>query len=378
MQAEDVSETASEEPLNEEQCWLTVLARDSQADGSFVYAVRSTGIYCRPSCPSRRPHREKVTFFRCPETAEAASFRPCLRCHPQHADFPDPQRDLIEQVCRYIELHLDTPLPLAHLGQQVHLSPYHLQRTFKRIKGVTPHQYAELCRLSSFKARLHDGAAVTSALYDAGYTSSSSIYERPSLQLGMTPTAYRQGGKGVRIGYTVTNTDLGYVLIAATVRGAVMVCFGDTETALYADLLREYPEATLEQNDEVLQPWVTLLMNYLHGHQTKFDVPLDVHASAFQWRVWEALRAIPPGQTRSYRDIAQAIGQPTAARAVARACATNSVAVFIPCHRVVRENGQLAGYRWGLERKRRLLALEQRDEPSHNHTTIHKFGHQNA
>jgi AraC family transcriptional regulator, regulatory protein of adaptative response / methylated-DNA-[protein]-cysteine methyltransferase len=359
MQVEDVSETDARERLNEEECWLMVLARDSQADGSFVYAVRSTGIYCRPSCPARRPQREQVTFFRCPETAEAAGFRPCLRCHPQQTSLPNPQAELIEQVCRYIELHLDMPLPLAHLGEQVHLSSAYLQRTFKRVKGITPHQYIQLCRLRAFKAQLHDGATVTSALYDAGYTSSSSVYERAALQLGMTPKVYRQGGKGVRIGYTVTSTDLGYVLIAATERGVVTVRFGDTETELSADLLREYPKATLEWDEEALQPWVTLLMNYLQGQPTKFEVPLDVHASAFQWKVWEALRAIPAGQTRSYREIAQAIGQPTAARAVARACATNDVAVFIPCHRVVRENGQLGGYRWGLERKRRLLALEQ-------------------
>lgn len=360
MQTEDVLETHTEERLNDEECWSIVLARDTQADGSFVYAVRSTGIYCRPSCPSRRPQREQVTFFRHPETAEEAGFRPCLRCHPQQASLPNPQVELVEQVCRHIELHLDMPLPLAHLGEQVHLSPAYLQRTFKRIKGCTPHQYAEWCRLRAFKARLHEGESVTSALYDAGYTSSSSVYERVAPQLGMTPMVYRQGGKGVRIGYTVTSTDLGSVLIAATERGVVAVSFGDSETDLSADLLREYPEAMLERDDEGLQPLVTLLMNYLQGHPTRFEVPLDVHASAFQWKVWEALRAIPAGQTRSYREIAQAIGQSTAARAVARACATNAVAVFIPCHRVVRESGQLGGYRWGLERKQKLLSLEQR------------------
>jgi len=364
MQTEYDSETLSDGHLNEERCWKNVLERDTQADGTFVYAVRSTGIYCRPSCPSRRPRRENVTFFRLSETAEAAGFRACLRCHPQHTSIPDPQATLIEQVCRYIETHFETPLPLELLGEQVHLSPYHLQRTFKRIKGVTPRQYAESCRLSSFKAHLHDGAAVTSAFYDAGYQSSSNVYERASTQLGMTPTAYRQGGKGMRIGYTITKTDLGYVLVAATERGVAAVRFGDSETTVYADLLREYPEATYEYDEEGLQPWVTLLVNSLHGQHMTFDVPLDVQATAFQWRVWNVLRTIPRGQTRSYRDVAQAIGQPTAARAVARACSTNSIAVFIPCHRVVRENGQLGGYRWGLERKRTLLALEQTDAPS--------------
>ncbi|HEX9132375.1 MAG TPA: bifunctional DNA-binding transcriptional regulator/O6-methylguanine-DNA methyltransferase Ada [Ktedonobacteraceae bacterium] len=351
-------EKIKQEPLDEEQCWQAVLTRDAQVDGTFVFAVRSTGIYCRPSCPARRPHREHVAFFRLPEEASAAGFRSCQRCHPEQAHLVEPQTELIEQVCRYIETHLDAPLHLDDLSQQFHLSPYHLQRTFKRIKGVTPRQYVESCRLGQFKARLHAGETVTGALYDAGYQSSSSVYARTPVQLGMTPTAYRRGGKGMRIGYTVVESPLGYVLVAATERGVAAVRFGDSENALEADLVREFPQADLIRDDEQLHPWVTLLLHSLQGQPSPQAVPLDVQASTFQWKVWQALRSIPTGQTRSYHEIAQAIGQPTAARAVAQACASNPVAVFIPCHRVVRNNGQLGGYRWGVERKQQLLAIE--------------------
>lgn len=316
---------------------------------------------CLP-CPARRPHREQVTFFQQPAKAEAAGFRPCRRCHPQEDSVPrssEPQRELIEQVAHYIETHLHAPLHLADLSQQFHLSPYHLQRTFKRLKGITPRQYVESCRLNNFKTHLQEGEAVTSALYDAGYQSSSSLYERASAQLGMTPTAYQQGGKGMHIGYTMIGCIFGYILIAATARGVAAVRFGDSEAALQSELVQEYPEAELKRDEEGLRPWVELLRNYLQGQPTSLTVPLDVHASVFQWKVWEALRAIPTGQTRSYREIAQAVGQPTAARAVAHACATNPVAVFIPCHRVVRSNGQVGSYRWGRERKELLLDLEQ-------------------
>jgi AraC family transcriptional regulator, regulatory protein of adaptative response / methylated-DNA-[protein]-cysteine methyltransferase len=345
--------------LNEKQSWQAIMRRDRTANGTFVFAVRSTGIYCRPSCPARRPTRQQVTFFHQPKEAEDAGFRPCRRCHPQENNVLEPQAELIEQVCRYIAVHLESPLLLSDLSRQFHLSPYHLQRTFKRLKGITPRQYAESCRLGHFKERLQDGADVTSALYDAGYHSSSSLYERVPAQLGMTPTAYQKGGKGMQIGYTIVGSFLGYILIAATARGVAAVRLGDSEAALQAELVQEYPEAELEQDEEGLRPWVRLLLDSLQGQPTPLTVPLDVHASTFQWKVWEALRAIPPGRTRSYREIAQAIGQPTATRAVAHACATNPVAVFIPCHRVVRGNGQVGGYRWGRERKELLLDLEQ-------------------
>jgi AraC family transcriptional regulator, regulatory protein of adaptative response / methylated-DNA-[protein]-cysteine methyltransferase len=351
-------EEIKQETLDEEQCWQDVLTRNALADGTFVVAVRTTGIYCRPSCPARHPYREHVTFFQLPEEASAAGFRACQRCHPDQVQLPEPQAELIERICDYIKTHLDAPLRLADLSQQFHISPYHLQRTFKRIKGVTPRQFVEACRLGDFKARLHEGETVTDALYNAGYQSSSSVYERTPVQLGMTPTAYRKGGKGMLIGYTIVESQLGYVLVAATERGVAAVRFGDSEQAIEADFVREYPEAELTRDDEQLSPWVTLLLLSLQGQPSTQQVSLDVHATTFQWKVWQALRAIPLGQTRSYQEIAQAIGQPTAARAVAQACATNPVAVFIPCHRVIRNNGQPGGYHWGVERKQQLLANE--------------------
>jgi len=354
-----VEEVVRQESLDEEQCWQAVLTRNALADGTFVVAVRTTGIYCRPSCPARNPYREHVTFFKLPEEAADAGFRPCRRCHPDQVHQPDSQTELIERVCQYIQTHLEASLHLADLSQQFHMSPYHLQRIFKRIKGVTPRQFVESCRLGDFKARLQEGETVTDALYNAGYQSSSSLYERAPVQLGMTPTAYRKGGEGMHIGYSIVESQLGFVLVAATERGVSAVRFGDSEETIEADFIREYPKAQLTRDDELLRPWVNLLLLSLEGQPSTQQVSLDVHATTFQWKVWQALRAIPVGQTRSYQEIAKAIGQPTAARAVAQACATNPVAVFIPCHRVVRNNGQLGGYHWGIERKQQLLANEQ-------------------
>ena len=357
-------EDLKQELLDEEQCWQAVLSRDALSDGTFVVAVRTTGIYCRPSCPARHPFREHVTFFTLPEEASLAGFRPCRRCHPDQLHQQDPQVELIERVCHYIQTHLDAPLHLADLSQQFHMSPYHLQRTFKRIKGVTPRQFVETCRLGDFKARLQEGETVTDALYNAGFQSSSSVYERAPVHLGMTPTAYRRGGKGMRIGYSIVESPLGYVLVAATERGVAAVRFGDSEQAIEADFIREYPKAELTRDDEQLSPWVNLLLLSLQGQPSSEQISLDVHGTTFQWKVWQALRAIPVGQTRSYQEIAQAIGQPTASRAVAQACATNPVAVFIPCHRVIRNNGQLGGYHWGIERKQKLLENEKATHPS--------------
>jgi AraC family transcriptional regulator of adaptative response/methylated-DNA-[protein]-cysteine methyltransferase len=348
--------------LDEEQCWQDVLARNAQANGTFVFAVRSTGVYCRPSCAARHPRRAQVVFFHLAQEATAAGFRPCKRCRPDQSDLPEPQAELIEQICRYIETHLEYPLRLADLGQHFYLSPYHLQRTFKRFKGITPRQYAEACRLAQFKARLHEGEAVTSALYNAGYQSSSSLYDHAGEQLGMTPAAYRYGGKGTRMSYTIFASPLGYTLVAATERGVSAVRFGDDEASLETALLHEFPQAQLARDDDNLRPWATLFQQHLQGLQSAASlatIPLDVQATAFQWKVWDALRRIPVGQTRSYQAIAQAIGQPSASRAVARACATNPVAVFIPCHRVIHSNGEMSGYRWGDARKQALLSLEK-------------------
>ena len=346
--------------MHEENYWQAVLARDSRSDGSFVYAVRSTGIYCNPSCPSRRPQRDQVIFFPVPEAAEKAGFRPCRRCRPRETTAQEPQVELVQRISRYIEQHLDSPLSLADLGTEVHVSQYHLQRIFKRIMGITPRQYAEACRLGRLKVQLKDGEPVTRALYEVGYGSSSRLYERAPSQLGMTPTAYRRGAPGMHIDYTIVNCPLGRLLVAATAKGICAVSLGDDDTVLESALFSEYPAAEINHDGDGvnLSQWVNALVSHLNGQQPHIDLPLDVQATACQWRVWQELQAIPYGSTRSYSQIARTLGQPKATRAVARACATNPVPLVIPCHRVVREDGTLGGYRWGLERKQQLLAQE--------------------
>lgn len=345
--------------MDEENRWQAILDRDVGSDGAFVYAVRSTGIYCRPSCPSRRPRRDQVIFFPVSEAAERAGFRPCRRCRPQ--ENTSPQVKWVQHICRYIETHLNDPLTLANLSAEVGISPYHLQRTFKRIMGLTPRQYAEAYRLGRLKTRLREGEDVTRALYAVGYGSSSRVYERAPTQLGMTPATYRRGGRGMRISYTIVDCPLGRLLVAATERGVCAVSLGDSDAALEAALSSEYPAAEIDRDEVDLNQWVSTLLNYLNGRQPHLNLlPMDVQATAFQWRVWKELRAIPYGSTRSYGEVARVLGQPTAARAVARACATNPVALVIPCHRVVRKDGDLGGYRWGVERKRALLAQEQK------------------
>jgi AraC family transcriptional regulator of adaptative response/methylated-DNA-[protein]-cysteine methyltransferase len=344
---------------DDETRWQAVLNRDTAADGTFVYAVQSTGIYCRPSCPSRRPRRDHVTFFTLPEAAEHAGYRACKRCHPEQAAIRDPHVELVQRVCRAIAANPEGALTLAALSADVGLSPFHLQRIFKRVMGITPKQYADAYRMERFKGELRKGEAVTSALYGAGYGSSSRLYERADAQLGMTPAVYRKGGAGMQITYTVVPCPLGMILVAATERGVCAVTPGDDADALVAGLHREYPAAQIHEDATHLSEAVEAILRHLAGEQPHLDLPLDIRATAFQWRVWEALREIPYGDTRSYSEIAQAIGQPTAARAVAQACGNNPVALAIPCHRVVREDGSLGGYRWGIERKRAILTRER-------------------
>ncbi|MBI4276903.1 MAG: bifunctional DNA-binding transcriptional regulator/O6-methylguanine-DNA methyltransferase Ada [Armatimonadetes bacterium] len=345
--------------MDEDRCWHAVMARDRRSDGAFVYAVRSTGIYCRPSCPSRRPHRRQVVFFPLPEAAERAGFRPCRRCRPREVAGHDPHVELTRQACRAIEAHDEGPLSLSVLGAQVGVSPHYLQRVFKRVMGITPRQYAEAWRLRRLKARLKERDTVATAQYAAGYGSSSRLYERAHAQLGMTPATYRRRGHGVRVGYTIVESALGRLLVAATGRGVCFISLGDSDAALETALVAEYPGAEIRRDESGLTPWVGAVVGYLGGQTPHLDLPLDVRATAFQWRVWQELRTIPTGTTRTYGEIARALGRPTAARAVARAVATNPVAVVIPCHRVVREDGGLGGYRWGVERKRTLLARER-------------------
>jgi AraC family transcriptional regulator, regulatory protein of adaptative response / methylated-DNA-[protein]-cysteine methyltransferase len=344
--------------LAEEQKWRAVLERDASVDGEFVYAVRSTLIYCRPSCPSRRPQPEQVLFFPVPEVAEREGYRPCRRCLPHLHPSPEPRLEMVRQVCRHIEESSDNVPTLAELSTKVGASPYHLQRVFKQVMGITPRQYADACRLGKLKTNLKSGQSVTDALYDAGYGSSSRLYEQASSQLGMTPARYRNGGPGLRIGYAIVDSPLGRLLIAATERGVCAVCLGDDEAALEDALRREYPVSEIQQDDTALREWVQTILQHLSGQLPHIEVPLDIRATAFERLVWEQLTRIPRGETRSYRQIAEAIGQPSAARAVARACSHNPVAVLIPCHRVVRQDGSIGGYKWGAARKERLLAQE--------------------
>ena len=337
--------------------WRSVLARDRALDGVFVYAVASTRIYCRPSCPSRRPRPEQVAFFLRPAEAERAGFRPCRRCRPADAADPGPL-ELVRRVCAVIEAAPDGRPTLADLGAAVGLSPQHMQRVFKRATGLSPRQYAEAHRLERFKSAVKAGADVTGALYDAGYGSSSRLYERAPERLGMTPGAYRRGGAGMAIGFTVVPCPLNLLLVAATERGVCFISMGDREADLEAALRREFPAAAIHRDDAGFREWVDAVVRYLEGHRHDLDLPLDVRATAFRWRVWAALRAIPYGSTRTYGQIALELGQPSASRAVARACATNPVSLAIPCHRVVGADGGLTGYRWGLERKRALLERE--------------------
>jgi AraC family transcriptional regulator of adaptative response/methylated-DNA-[protein]-cysteine methyltransferase len=342
----------------EEAQWHAVQDRDSHFDGVFVYAVRSTGIYCRPSCPSRKPAREQVVFFPIPELAETEGFRPCKRCEPHHAAAPDPQAEMVRETCRLLRESPEPPPTLSQLGRQVGCSPYHLQRVFKRIMGLTPRQYADARRWKNLKANLKNGHSVTHALYEAGYGSSSRLYESASSQLGMTPGTYRRGGAGLSITYTVQTSPLGRVLIAATQRGVCTVSLGDHEEDLEGQLRGEFPQAEIKRDDEALGKWAHDVVEHLANRIPGSDVPLDIRATAFQRLVWEELQHIPPGDTRSYSQIARAIGRPTAARAVAQACSKNPVAVIIPCHRVLREDGGLGGYRWGVARKQALLSQE--------------------
>ena len=354
--------------------WAAVTSRDPAADGVFFYGVRSTGIYCRPTCPARRPSRSRVAFFETTEAAEAQGFRPCRRCRPGEAD------GVVAQVRRLLDT-ADPPPSLRGLGEAVGLSPSHLQRLFKRATGLSPKQYADARRAERLKSGLRQGATVTAALYDAGYGSSRALYDKAGEHLGMSPGVYRRGGLGVTVRFTVADTPLGPMLLAATPKGICALRFGggvperagpdgpgpgpisgsDREDLL-GGLREEFPKATLVEDEGDLNQCVQAVISYLRGERRRLDLTADLTAdlaaTAFQQKVWKALQGIPYGETRSYAEVAEVIGRPTAARAVAQACATNPVALVVPCHRVVRADGGLAGYRWGADRKRRLLEQE--------------------
>ncbi len=345
---------------HEDERWHAVLARDEGCDGSFVYAVRSTGIFCRPSCPSRKPGRDQVAFYDRPADALAAGYRACRRCRPLGAGRPEEQRAMVREACALIESEDEARPTLSSLAAAVGTSPFHLQRLFKRAVGVSPKQYAEAVRLRRLKTLLKEGEPVALALYGAGYGSASRLYEKAPSRLGMTPASYARGGRGARIAFACAEAPgLGRILIAATVQGVCMVALGGPDAELEAELRAEYPAADIGHDEGMLHPCVGAVLALAAGKKPDADLPLDVRATAFQWKVWSLLRSIPAGSTRSYGDIAAELGRPGAARAVGRACASNPVALVVPCHRAVGGDGGLHGYRWGVERKRTLLDKER-------------------
>ncbi len=337
--------------------WDALVNRDGRMDGIFYYAVLTTGVYCRPSCHSRFPKRENVVFFQQRDRAEQAGFRACKRCHPQNVLRADPRVELVEQVCRFVEGRPDQPVTLSALSKEFGLSPFHLQRSFKELIGISPRAYADACRLKRLKTGLQEGHSVTRAQNDAGYGSSSRLYERTATQLGMTPASYRKGGAGSLIRYSIDDSPFGKLLVAATEKGICAIQLGDSEKNLREALHEEFPTATVIE-EKPSPSTQTLIASLVEGHPLRKRLPLDIKATAFQRLVWEHLQSIPAGRTESYSEVAQAIGRPTATRAVARACGSNSVALAIPCHRVVRSDGEMGGYRWGVERKKAILAAE--------------------
>ena len=337
--------------------WQAVLARDGASDGKFVFAVSSTGVYCRPSCPSRRPRRQNVSFFVHPQEAERAGFRECLRCRPK-AVAGNPHQQLVKAMCRYIEQHLDEPLTLANLSAEFGQSAFHLQRTFKSVLGISPKQYSDSCRMRGFRQKLKAGHSVTRAMHDAGYSSTSRLYSRTASELGMEPAKYRRGAIAASIRYTCTDSPLGRMLIAATDKGICSIQFADSDEELEQALRQEFPFAVRRRDDEELARFAQKVIGKIRGSEPSESLPLDIRATAFQRRVWTFLQSLGLGETKSYSEVAKAIRRPSAVRAVARACATNPVAIVIPCHRVVRSDGESGGYRWGTQRKEKLLQME--------------------
>lgn len=353
-----VEPNALETGLTEAECWDAIVHRDAKAEGTFLYAVQTTGIYCRPTCASRQPKRENVLFFNHCAEAETAGFRPCKRCSPRSTSPQQQQATIIANICKQIE-RAETPLSLETMAQMTGLSAYHFHRVFKAIVGVTPKQYASAHRAHRLRQQLQEIPTVTQAMYEAGFETSSNFYNQSATLLGMTPSQYQQGAKGMAIRYTVQPCWLGWVLVAATAKGICAIAFGDTPEALTTQLQTTFPQATLCEADRVFEGWVEQVLSLIEAPQHAIDLPLDIQGTAFQQQVWQALQTIAPGTTMSYSDMATRIGKPKAVRAVANACAQNQIAVAIPCHRVVGSDGSLRGYRWGRDRKQSLLTREK-------------------
>ncbi len=340
--------------------WQAIVERDARFDGVVYYGVHTTGIYCKPTCAARKPRPENVQLFFAAAEAERAGFRACKRCRPEMVGAGDAQLELVRTVCRYIEKNIDGSLSLRELGSKTALNPTHLQKVFKKVTGISPRQYIDARRLAAFKVELRvKGRDVTDATYEVGYGSSSRVYERAAEFIGMTPATYGKGAPGVRIRFAIGECSLGRILMGATEKGVCSVKIGDSESALLKEFHSEFPRADVVRQQESLGEWLRELTREAEGKSPKLELPIDIQLTAFQKRVYEALRRIPRGETRSYSQLAIELGNPQGCRAVARACATNPVAVVIPCHRVVGSDGKLTGYRWGLERKKALLARER-------------------
>ncbi len=352
------SAAAAGRTLPEQQAWEAVLRRDRGLDGAFVFAVRSTGVFCRPSCPSRRPRRENVLFYATPADAERAGYRACRRCRPTSPAGTGTER-AVHRALAYIDAHLDDRITLERLGREVGVSPFHLQRTFRERVGVTPRAYQAARRVERLKGRLRAGDTVGRAGFEAGFGSARGAHAHTSAALGMTPGRYRRGGQGLEIRFGVVDSALGQVLVGATRAGVCAVLLGDEEGELERQLRADFPRAAIARDDDAIREWAAPVVARVEGAHPGLALPLDLHGTAFQLAVWHALQRIPPGETRTYAEVAAAIGRPRATRAVARACAGNHTAVVVPCHRVVPASGGAGGYRWGEARKRELLRREK-------------------
>jgi AraC family transcriptional regulator of adaptative response/methylated-DNA-[protein]-cysteine methyltransferase len=354
-----MSRTQAPAPLQAEQDrWEAVCRRDPAADGAFYYAVRTTGVYCRPSCAARLPKRENVAFYTACAEAERAGFRPCRRCRPDEPSLHERHATAVREACRRIEEAEEAP-SLHTLARAAGMSPYHFHRVFKATCGVTPKRYAEACRARRLRGELAQRDTVTEAIYGAGFNSNGRFYAASSELLGMTASQFRAGGKGAEIRFAVGECWLGSILVAATRKGVCAIEFGDDPEKVVRDFQDRFPHAKLIGGDREFEAQVARIIGFVEKPARRFDLPLDIRGTAFQQRVWDAISAIPAGSTRTYTELAKKIGAPKSVRAVARACASNAVAVAIPCHRVVRTDGSLSGYRWGVERKRALLDREK-------------------
>jgi AraC family transcriptional regulator of adaptative response/methylated-DNA-[protein]-cysteine methyltransferase len=337
--------------------WASVVARDPEADGRFYYSVQTTGVYCRPSCAARLARPQNVRFYTTREQAETAGFRPCKRCKPNQPSVVEQQAAKVTAACRIIEAS-ETVLRLEDLAKRVGVSPYYFHRVFKQVTGLTPRTYALACREKRVRDELGRSSTVTEAIFDAGYNSNARFYEKSNAFLGMTPTNYRAGGANTEIRFAIGECSLGSILVATSDRGICAILLGDDPDELARDLQDQFPRANLIGGDEAFEQLVATVVGFVEAPGIGLDLPLDVRGTSFQQRVWQVLRDIPVGDTASYTEIAHRIGSPSSMRAVAQACAANALAVAIPCHRVVRNNGSLSGYRWGVERKRVLLEKE--------------------